>query len=322
MSARVSVALCTHNGERFLGEQLASILAQSVRPDELVVSDDASADGTIAVAERLTADSGIATRILRNEPALGVTANFQGAVTTTSGDLIALSDQDDVWQRDRLAAALARFDRDDEILLVHSDARLVDATGAPTGGTLFDWLEVSAADLAAEQGPDGFAVLLRRNLATGATVVFRRRLLDLALPFPPEWVHDEWLAVFAAVFGRIGVVPGLPVDYRQHGSNEIGVAAPTLRHKVSRVLGTDGERNRLLAAKFRVLAERLAELGAPPSAVLLAEQKAEFERARAELPRARLRRVPGVLRLWRAGLYERFASRQRFDVVRDLLRRP
>ncbi|MEN0083799.1 MAG: glycosyltransferase family 2 protein [Leifsonia sp.] len=317
----MSVALCTHNGGRFVREQLASVLAQSRPSTEIVVSDDASTDDTMRVVEEVLQGSRASFRMLRNDPAVGVTRNFEGAVKATSGELVALCDQDDVWHADKLLAASDALERTGA-LLAHSDANLVDERGAPLGQTLFQWLEVSADDLAREQTEEGFSVLLRRNLVTGATVVFRRELLELALPFPEEWVHDEWLAIIAAATGRLVVVDRATIDYRQHGNNQIGVTEPHLRHKIARILGTDGERNRVLARKFAVLADRLDALDVPARVTELARRKAAFELRRSHLPAARWRRLVPVLRELRAGDYGEFASRRRADALRDLLRRP
>jgi glycosyltransferase involved in cell wall biosynthesis len=321
----ISVALCTFNGAEYVGEQVSSILGQVRAPDELVVSDDGSSDGTLdVVAARVeaAASQGVSPDVIVLEGAApsGVTANFERAVAATTRPLIALSDQDDVWHVDRLARLEARFD-DQDLTLLHTDARLVDGTGAPLGSTLFEALELSDEDLRLEETGRAFEALLRRNLATGATVVFRRELLDAARPFPPEWVHDEWLAVIAAATGRVGVVREATIDYRQHGSNQIGVTAPTLRYKVRRVLEPRADRNVNLARQFRVLADRLERLGAavPASRLNLARQKAEFEATRAAMAPNRIRRIGTVAGLARRGLYSRFASRRRFDIIRDLL---
>jgi glycosyltransferase involved in cell wall biosynthesis len=315
------VALCTHNGAPYIREQLSSVLAQSAPVAELVVSDDASTDDTAAIVADALDGAAVDFVMLRNEPAVGVTRNFEGAVAATSGALIALCDQDDVWHTDKIRILRDALDASGA-LLTHSDADLVDEHGDPIGRTLFQWLEVSPNDLAAEQTADGFAVLLRRNLITGATVLFRRELLDVALPFPDEWVHDEWLAIIAAATGRIVAVEQPSIDYRQHGSNQIGVVEPGLRYKVARVLDTDGERNRVLAQKFRILAQRLDELDVPVRMRELARRKADFELRRSQFPPSRWRRLVPVVRELRAGGYAEFASRRRADAIRDLLRRP
>ncbi|WP_345763838.1 glycosyltransferase family 2 protein [Diaminobutyricibacter sp. McL0608] len=325
MTAEISVALCTYNGAAFVEEQLVSILDQGRVPDELVISDDGSSDGTLGIVAA-TVEAAVARGaapdvvVLAGSTPSGVTANFEKAIARTTRQLIALSDQDDIWHPGRLAALAARFD-DDALTFLHTDARLVREDGSPLGATLFESLELSDEELRLEESGRAFDALLRRNLATGATVVFRRELLPAALPFPPEWVHDEWLAVIAAATGRVGVVRESTIDYRQHGRNQIGVTEPTLRYKVGRVLEHRGDRNTKLAKQFRVLADRLEGLGdaVPKASVDAARQKAEFEAKRAAMAPNRLRRIGGVIALARRGLYGRFASRGRSDIIRDLL---
>jgi glycosyltransferase involved in cell wall biosynthesis len=314
----ISVAMCTRNGATHLAAQLHSIFGGSRVPDEIVLSDDASSDGTVTLARELLASSGITHRILANSTALGVTANFEQAVRATTGDLIVLSDQDDVWHPDRLARLEVEL-AVGPVLLRHSDARLVDGDGVPLGATLFGRLQVDAADVTAIRAGRAFETYLRRNLATGATTGFRRQLLDDALPFPAEWVHDEWLAILAAAREAVLLVESAEIDYRLHGANQIGVAEPTLRYRIARVLGDSGDRVAGLARRAELLAARLDDRGLPVPA-RLARDKAEFEARRAALPRVRPARVPGVLGGLIRGEYRRFASRRLWDVVRDLLR--
>lgn len=319
MTPRVSVALCTYNGGRFIAEQLESILDQD-EVLEVVISDDGSTDDTLEQVQGVVDRRGAAStvRVIRGG-GLGVTANFEHAVRACRGELIALSDQDDVWLPGRLAAQVGSLDAAPGAALLFADAELIDAEGVPLGATLFERLEVGPALLAAVASPRGFDQLLRRNIATGATVVFRRALLDQTLPFPREWVHDEWLAIVAAATS--GVIPlDRPVTaYRQHGANEIGVAEPTLRHKIRRVLQPRGDRNRGLAARTSVLARRLEVLGIRGEALAAARAKAGFERFRAQLPANRLRRIAPVIVRAASGDYRRYASQGAMDIVRDLL---
>lgn len=328
MAIGVSVALCTFNGARFVPEQLGSILGQDRAPSELVVCDDGSTDDTLTVVQdaleeyrRGAGGSRAALTVLEGVVPLGVTRNFERAVLATSEPVIALSDQDDVWHAGRLERMLARFEEDDRLDLLHTDARLVDEVGRPLGATLFESLEVSETELALEERGQAFDVFLRRNLVTGATTVFRRRILDAAVPFPENWVHDEWLAIIAAAAGRVKVLREPTIDYRQHTGNQIGVQDPTLRYKIRRVLEARGDRNSVLAARFAVLADRLEALGptVAPGYAAAARAKADFESARAALPARRLLRLGGVFALARRGLYGRFASRGRADIIRDLL---
>jgi glycosyltransferase involved in cell wall biosynthesis len=318
---KMSVALCTHNGEGHIGDQLRSITAQTLTPFEIIISDDASTDATLDIAGRLLRDSPIASEILRNESPLRVTKNFEQAVLATSGDIVVLCDQDDIWHPERLETALAQFDARPDLTLLFSDARMVDADGSPFGYSLFDALEVSAKDRTAIHAGTGFPTLLRRNVATGATMAFRRSLLDVATPFPVEWVHDEWLAIVAAAVGQVDLVEEPLVDYRQHDANQIGAAEPSLGHKIRRVLESRGDRNRELAVRADILANRLSSLGeaVKPADLTAARGKLRIERMRAELPANRIARVLPVLKEALRGDYTRFTSQGRREILRDLL---
>jgi glycosyltransferase involved in cell wall biosynthesis len=323
----VSVALCTYNGARFVAEQVRSILAQRPAPIELVVGDDDSTDDTLPIVERevaaaRAADPAVTTELVmrRHSPGLGVVGNFADALSACRADLIALSDQDDVWAPDKLARLTALFEADARLQLVHTEARLVDAAGAPLGLTLLDALEATPAERAGLQSGDAFAVLLRRNLVTGATVMLRRSLVELAAPLPREWVHDEWLAAIAAAQGphSLRLVPEPLIDYRQHGANEIGARRPTMADRWAKLREPRDARAPLLAERTRLLAERLAVLEIPAERLALAQAKHAHEARRRDLPRWQPARIPGIIAGLVAGRYGRY-SRGAIDVLRDLV---
>lgn len=323
--ARISVALGSRNGAAHIERQVRSILGQRPAPDELVVGDDDSSDDTLVIVERVhrevrAADPAVRTelRIIRRRPALGVTANFADTMAACTGELIMLSDQDDEWMPGKLAALAAAFAADDELLLAHSDARLVDADGAPLGLTLLDALEATAAERAGLASADALRVLLRRNLVTGATVMIRRSLLEAAAPFPQSWVHDEWLAVIAAAVGRVRLLPQPLIDYRQHGANQIGARRPTMADRRARLREPQAERAARLARRAALLAERGRALAVAPSVQSQLDAKAEHEARRARLPRVRLARVPAIAAGALSGRYSRY-SRGAMDVLRDLV---
>jgi len=323
----VSVALCTHNGAEYLDKQLLSILGQTAPPEEIVLSDDASRDDTVAIAERVlsewrAAHPGSAPRILvlRNPAVLGVTANFEQALAACTGDVIALSDQDDVWVPHRLEVMVGAFARRPDLDLLHSDARLVDGAGNDLGTTLLETLGVTPAVQAAEHSGRAFDLLLRRNIITGATALVRRDLVTRSRPFPAAWVHDEWLAMVAAVTGVVDVLDEPLVDYRQHDANQIGVTTLDAAGRLGRLRAPRTLRNQRLLARADVLAARApAFMPAPsPDRLTLIEAKLVHERMRSDLPAVRVARVWPVLREWTTGRYSRF-GRGLQDVLRDLV---
>lgn len=321
----ISVALCTHNGERFVETQVRSILGQTLPPTQLVLSDDASADATVQVVTTLVENHRAAHPereldfvVFRNEPALGVAGNFQQAILACDGELIALSDQDDVWVPERLAEMEALFAADPQLSLVHSDARLVDDDGAPLGATLFDSIAVSRWERETETSNDALRVIVRRNIVTGATAVFRSELASRAMPIPSAWIHDEWLAAVAAAVGRIGLDDRPLIDYRQHGGNQIGASKLTFGDKLAKLREPRRQRNRTLLLRAEQLAARLPSLGAHPQLVSLARDKVRHEAFRSRLPSKRLLRVVPILVRASGGWYRKFGMGAQ-DVLRDLV---
>ncbi len=324
--ANVSVALCTHNGATFLEQQLRSILSQDPAPAEVVLSDDASSDDTVAIAERVAAEYGAdaggrtTVKVLRNAVPLGVTSNFEQAIRACTGDVIALSDQDDVWHPGRLARLVAVLAERPEALAAASDATLIDADGDRLPHSLFEALEVTAEDLRCLNGDDAFLRLMRRNVVTGATMVLRRDLLDVALPFPASWVHDEWLATVAAGIGGVAVLEDRLIDYRQHDANQIGVRRASFAVKLRRLVEPRGQRNERLLARAESLVDRVAsrEDAFSPSALAVAEAKLHHEQARSALPVWRVRRLIPIVRESVRGGYGAYGWGMQ-DALRDLL---
>lgn len=314
--------MCTRNGEEFVTAQVASILGQTVPVDEVVVSDDASSDATIARVKNALASvsNPPVAVVLANEEALGVTANFEAAIRACTGDFIFLADQDDEWDAGRVEAALEAFSLRPDVELVFSDARLIDGTGNPIAASLLDTLGVGAEARATLDGPGAFDALLKRNAVTGATVALRRSLLDRALPFPPSWVHDEWLAIVAAGNDGLGLIDAPLISYRQHGRNAIGVQAMSTSVVAQRFSTPRGPRNARLLARAIALGDAWEAMGPTADAVRLAatKEKVAHERARSALPAARIARVPGIVRELRTGRYGRF-GRGLADAVRDLV---
>lgn len=322
----VSVALCTYNGARFLREQVRSICLQTRPPVEIVLSDDASRDGSVEVVRAAVAECAaerpgppIALRVFENPVALRVVKNFEQAISACTSELIALSDQDDVWMPDRLALMVAHFEQDANLMLLHTDARLVDSERRDLNQTLFHALEVTPLELAQVHGGKAFDALLRRNLVTGATTVFRRSLLADALPLPVEWVHDEWLAIVASTTARVDLLEQPLIEYRQHESNQIGARRDTFKEKVRKALASRGNTHVERAIKAELLLERLLQLGdrVPAEIIAKVRSKIEHQRFRAALPASRLPRIVPIAREAMTGRYDKFGRGVR-GVVRDL----
>lgn len=302
MTPRFSIALAACNGARFLPELLGSIAAQRLAPFEIVASDDASDDGTAALLDAFAARAPFPVRILRNLQRLGVEENFSRAITACTGDCIALADQDDVWRADKLeklAAALAAPDA----LAAFSDAQIVDSTLAPLGYTMWQRVRFTPREQSRLAQGEGFAVQLKHRIVTGATLAIKVSLRDTALPIPAGWPHDAWLALLAAALDGLVAVPEPLIAYRQHGGNVVGGLRKPISQEARDALVLDRTAwYRKELSLWHALAARLAT-AAPAE---LGEKIAHLE-ARAQLPAARWRRLPGVLRELTSGRYARHA---------------
>jgi glycosyltransferase involved in cell wall biosynthesis len=255
---RIAICMATFNPPPdLLAAQIESIRDQTVTDWACYVSDDGSSAETLAHLQALVgADSRF---ILSRSPRrLGFYRNFERALRMVSPEteLIALADQDDRWERDKLQALT---DALGEATLVYSDARIVARDGSPVAGTYWATRRNNHADMTS---------LLVANAVTGAASLMRREVLDHALPFPPaqfHHYHDHWLGLTALALGEIAYVQRPLYDYVQHGDASLGHAAATRMTALSRRLAyqrAPRERIRLWRLHYFVDVCRLQQFAA------------------------------------------------------------
>lgn len=251
----VDVLLATYNGAAYLQELLDSLLAQEFQGWRLLVRDDGSSDNTSAILESQRVRLGNRLTILSDDGGnLGPCGNFARLLQASDADYAMLCDQDDVWLPGKISLTLDRMRQLEAEsgkttpLLVHTDFRVVDENLALLAGSGWRYQKIDPRRTALNQ-------LLVQNAVTGCTVMVNRALRTSALPMPGEaLMHDYWLALVAAAFGRIGSLPVPTVLYRQHGCNQVGAhrqGVLILRHlfdlpAIRRVM----TRNRMQAKAF------------------------------------------------------------------------
>jgi glycosyltransferase involved in cell wall biosynthesis len=210
---KVSVAMCTHNAERLVEPQLESILTQTHPPDEIVICDDVSTDRTVEIIRRIGRNNPVL-RLVQNPEKLGVRRNFENAVRQTTGDIIFLSNDDDVWFKEKIAVMTAVYAENPEVIMVTSDAELMDGDSRPTGVTLNgrrreSWVH---AGIRADH-------FLRGIWVNGCVISFRSVLKPLILPFAETWVFDRWIAALAYALGEVRMLNRPLMYYRRHNGN-------------------------------------------------------------------------------------------------------
>ncbi|MEA3009024.1 MAG: hypothetical protein QOJ91_716 [Sphingomonadales bacterium] len=328
MAPSISVALATYNGRAYLGEQLASLAAQTRLPDELVVCDDGSTDGSVELIEDFARTAPFPVRIHRNARNLGVLRNFEKALSLCEGDIVFLSDQDDFWLPEKIGEIVEIFEKTPGALAVINDKLIADENLVPTGATML-------GNIRGFGSPDG-------NFVAGCCSAFRREWLGIALPIPEGAIaHDTWLVGLAHRLGVVSISEKPLQYYRRHGANvsqnayseprRVGLAKRLAIEVAAIVRRSKGDTGAYWGsfleshdAEARRIGERRAEfarLGLTGQADAAAETLRRQSGAMAERRRlataALPRRAAGVWRLWRSGGYAPFSGWK--SAVKDLL---
>lgn len=209
-SIRISVVMATYNGGQYLAAQIDSILSQTLAPFELVIVDDGSTDNTLAIIRQYQ-EKHAHLFLYENEENLGYIKNFEKGMQLATGDLIALSDQDDVWHTEKLATLISNMGTSE---IVYSDSELIDESGKLLGKKMSEIRNMVSYDDCLMYAVGAWA--------PGHAMLFRKELVARCLPFPSQVTHDFWLGFVASCRGTVQFLPQSLVYYRQHDSNAIG----------------------------------------------------------------------------------------------------
>jgi glycosyltransferase involved in cell wall biosynthesis len=254
---------------------LQSLADQERLPDEVVVQDDGSTDGTVDLIRHFAETAPFPVRLEINQARVGSTANFAIALARCQGEFIALADQDDVWYPAKLRRLEDELAGDPTVTLVFSNADLIGEQGQPLGPSLWEARRIER--LLAHNAVVAEELFARRALTTGCTMAVRRRAVDAALPFPDElnhrlspMRHDRWLSLVAAAVGTVRALPEPLLAFRVHESQETGVL---VGNELPRALGRavvgafrsapeeSAESSRARAAQLRAAGRRAEEVG-------------------------------------------------------------
>lgn len=224
----LSVALCTCNGEKFLREQLNSILDQTLAVDEIFICDDASTDNTKNILKSYQQKYPDIIKIHFNEKSLGTIKNFEKAISLTHGELIFLSDQDDIWYENKVSVMTSFFKKHLHCKLLFTNGLLVDEKSNSLNTTLWDkWGFNKPKRQSWKNNNKAFNDLLENdNKITGATVCFHKSLKKFILPIevPLGYWHDAWLGLHAAAQKGLYYIDENLIKYRIHHGQQVGIS--------------------------------------------------------------------------------------------------
>lgn len=321
---KISIALASYNGEEFIEAQLLSFSKQSRLPDELIVVDDGSTDGTEQIVRNFALSSPFPVQFFRNTTKLGYCGNFNTALSKTSGDLVFLSDQDDYWMPNKIGYIEELAKKFPAALMIMNDAELTDKNLSPLGFT--KQTQLSSA---------GFPL---SDFVMGCCSAVRRELLDIALPVPEGFhAHDLWLSVISEALNAKLIDRKILQLYRRHDNNESTFVANSTRkisrasayiRKLSEISDRDSaHQSRANLDQLCIMHNGIRSLNqktpAPYTAKLMIlesrlEQKIDFERLRIELrDKHFIKRLAATTLLWLKGRYSSASGVKSF--LRDLL---
>ncbi|WP_456057328.1 glycosyltransferase family 2 protein [Agathobacter sp.] len=203
----ISVCVAAFNGEKYIEEQILSVLRNLDSQDEIIISDDGSSDRTRRIVDDL-AEKDRRIRII-DGPRKGLIKNFENAIVHSKGDIIFLCDQDDVWKDNKVKTVLDIFENTDCTLVMH-DACIVDSNLRISGCSFFEFKKCKK----------GYWRNLIKNSYIGCCMAFKRSILDYAIPFPDNIpMHDQWIGLLSERVGKVEFCNEQLLLYRRHSNN-------------------------------------------------------------------------------------------------------
>lgn len=230
---KVSVAMCTYNGEKFIRRQLDSIFRQTRLPDEIVICDDRSKDNTVAIVEQYK-NRGVDLRVIRNETNLGFIDNFRKCLTMCTGDVIFLSDQDDIWKETKTQELCALMEENPGMLSVVTNFHLIDGDDVRLSKTekgdspFFDKRKHRIDWKRGQLYKVNLKTILCSNIGPGCTQLIRREIVEDFLKCTLREPHDYMLNRVAALGDGLYYYDKPLTEYRLHGNQTIGVPEHTV----------------------------------------------------------------------------------------------
>jgi glycosyltransferase involved in cell wall biosynthesis len=219
----IDILLATYNGEKYLNQQIDSIITQTYKDWQLLIRDDLSTDNTVNIIKNHTCKYPDKIRPIEdNKGHLGLAQNFGALLELALSEYIMFCDQDDIWLPNKIELTLNTMKAAGQTwpntpLLVHTDLKVVDETLNPIAESFWKLHRISP------ESDCQLKKIIYRNIVTGCTVMINKKAKEISMPFPPEArIHDWWIALNVVKYGKIIHIAMPTVLYRQHIANLIG----------------------------------------------------------------------------------------------------
>lgn len=222
---KIGVVVATYNGEKYIEEQLKSIISQTVLPTSIIISDANSIDKTILICENfLRKQKNVDHIIYKHNKRLNVTDNFNFGLNVCDADYMFMCDQDDVWLKHKIEITLKSLIKHNACL-GFTNARIVNSSLRPSHLSLWEQIgfKCTSENILFNNNSDMFLdILIKKNIVTGMCTCISKELFMIAKDIPNTTIHDAWLAMVASCTGKVIAINKKCVLYRQHDNNYIG----------------------------------------------------------------------------------------------------
>lgn len=244
MEEKVDVLMATYNGEKYIKEQIESILNQTYKNIQLIISDDCSTDKTREILKQYEQNEKI--KIFYQEKNLGYVKNFEFLLKNVENKLYMLSDQDDVWKKEKIEKSVEKL-QNENLDLVFGDLEIVDENLNKIYKSFNEYMKLERK---INKCIENYKLQYLYNCITGCTILSKKECLEKVLPIPTDSkyiIHDFWLGLIISLNGKIGYIKETYIKYRQHGNNQVGINK--ISHKSKKL---DDVRNLFIDVKLGI----------------------------------------------------------------------
>jgi glycosyltransferase involved in cell wall biosynthesis/VanZ family protein len=219
MSEKVDILMATYNGEKYLKEQIESLLNQTYQNIQIIISDDCSTDGTRNILKEYEKNDKI--KVFYQENNLGYVKNFEFLLKQVKSELYMLCDQDDIWKKEKVEKSVEKL-KNEDLDLVFGDLEVVDENLNTIYKSYNKYMHMSDK---IENYYKDYRLQYLYNCMTGCTMLSKKKFLDIILPLPTNskyMIHDYWIGLIVSLNGKVGYLKEPYILYRQHGNNQVG----------------------------------------------------------------------------------------------------
>lgn len=232
---KIDILLATYNGEKYIKQQIDSIISQTYSNWNIIFRDDGSKDATVKIIKEFIQMYPEKMRLIEdNDKGLGASGNFSRLLEASKAEYTMFCDQDDVWLPDKIKVTYEKMQETEKNsgnkpILIHTDLEIVDGNLNTIADSMFSYQNLHSAF-------DSINYMLVQNNITGCTMMINSQLREWSSPIPKKIImHDWWLGLVASTFGEIGFVNQATIKYRQHGNNDTGAKGYSFKYFFERI---------------------------------------------------------------------------------------